>query len=340
MAFITLLLQARFLRLLYVASLLIIPVLTLYGGILCAQGTEHNPPALIDVGVDHGTLTVNVRNAPLAQVLRAIGERAGIQVIVRGNVNSPVTQSFAGVPLEEGLRRLAWGYSLVVAHTAAAGTPRAVMLTRVWVLGSVSTPNSFAAATSAPEITIGRLRHVPERASGFSLLPRQGEQAVARDTEVTVASQRSDWGQEIQTLTEAADRGSEVAVARLGDIIASEADATARHHAVAALGRLTGVEVEPMLTDALGDVDAAVRMRAVRGLRGAGTDTAAQALTAVLAGDPDPQVRLAAVRALVSLPSRTMLQGLEQAAADPDAAVRASAARGLAWWQMHRRDLP
>jgi len=214
------------------------------------------------------------------------------------------------------------------------------MLTRVWVLGGASPPNPLATATSAPEPSLEPLRHAPEQASEFSLLPRQGEQAAPRDTEATVTSQPPGWIQDIQTLTDAADRGSEVAVARLGDMIASEADATVRHHAVAALGRLTGVEVEPMLTEALGDVDAAVRVRAVRGLRGVGTDTAAQALTAVLVGDPDPQVRLAAVRALLSLPSHTMLQGLEQASADPDAAVRTTAARGLAWWHTHRRDLP
>src|SRR5262249_12501319 len=126
----------------------------------------------------------------------------------------------------------------------------------------------------------------------------------------------------------------------LGDIIAVEADAAGRHQAVSAPGRLTGVEGEPVLLAAPGGVEAAGRLRAVRGLRTAGTATPGQSLAAVLAGDPDSQVRVAAVRALLSMPGRTMVQGLEQASADPDTVVRTTAARGLSWWQTHLPALP
>jgi hypothetical protein len=248
MAFSTLRLRARLLRLGYVASLLLSHTLTLDSGRLCAQGAEPNPATRLHVEVDRGTLAVHVRNAPLAQVLRALGEQAGIQVTVSGDVSSPVTHSFAGVPLEEGIRRLAHGYSLVLTHTAAAGTSRAAMLTRVWVLGGASTPDPVASATSAPEP-----RAAPQRQARGQ--PGGSRQVSVPASEATRASQRADWLQVIQTFTAAADHGSAAAVALLGDIMATEADAVVRHHAVAALGRLPGVEVEPVLTDALGDTE-------------------------------------------------------------------------------------
>src|SRR5262245_13526043 len=307
---------------------------------LRAHGADTTPPTLLTEEVDRGTVTVNIRNAPLAQVLRVIGERAGIEVTVRGDVSRPLTQSFAGVPLEEGLRRLTRGYSLVLTHTAAPGPSRAPRLTRVWVLGDASTPDTFTAATTTPGPLGEPRRQAHGPLGGSSQAARHGVLASARTSEAAPESQWAEWTQAIQAFTDAADRGSAAAVVLLGDIMASEADAAVRYQAVAALGRLTGVEVEPLLTDALGDTDVAVRVRAIRGLRGVGTDTAVQALTDVVVGDPEPQVRLAAVSALLSLPSRTMFQGLEQASADPDAVVRDVAARGLSWWHTHLPALP
>src|SRR5262249_15535157 len=156
----------------------------------------------------------------------------------------------------------------------------------VWVLGGTSTPSPSAAATNTPEPTIEPQRQVPRQPRVTRQASLPSAPARARISEVTSAPPRPQWAQEIQTLTDAADRGSEAAVALLGDIIATEADAAVRRQAVAALGRLTGVEVEPVLLAALGDAEAAVRLRAVRGLRTAGSDTAAQSLAAVVVGDP------------------------------------------------------
>ena len=51
-------------------------------------------------------------------------------------------------------------------------------------------------------------------------------------------------------------------------------------------------------------------MRAVRGLRGTGTETAVASLARASTDDADPQVRLAALSALMSFPGHTMAQGL------------------------------
>ncbi len=67
------------------------------------QGTT---ASVIDVKVRYGLLTVNLRDAPLADVLLAIGEQAGFRVLVRGNAKTTVTRSFSDVPLAKGVQRL------------------------------------------------------------------------------------------------------------------------------------------------------------------------------------------------------------------------------------------
>ena len=338
--FMTPALRARLLRLTHSSSLPLILALTSHVGVLGAQGVgivEINPSAAIDVVVRQGRLTIDVRNAPLAQVLRTIAERAGLALTLRSDLSAPITQSFTDLPLREGIERLVRGHSLALSYGAAGGGPGGEIVTGVWVMDGSSAPGAFAVARSAESTSeLPSQGARDSRASEpSSLNDNKDEKAGAIAGGAAVESPGTRWIREIRTLTEEAVRGSEAAVADLGDIIASDADAAVRHQAVAALGQLKGPEIEEVLTDALADVDTSVRVRAVRGLRGAGTDTAVQSLTEVLAGDPDPQVRLAAVRALTSLPGTVTAQGLEKALSDPDAVVRETAARGLSWWVAH-----
>ena len=73
-------------------------------------------PATITVDVRQSLLTVDIRNAPLADVLRVIGERAGLRVLIQGDVSTPVTVAFTGVPLDQGIKRLVRGHSFVLRY--------------------------------------------------------------------------------------------------------------------------------------------------------------------------------------------------------------------------------
>jgi len=330
---------ARFLRLLQLPAVLLALASTFHGGILLAQGAEQGPSPAIDVVVSRGQLTVDVRNAPLAQVLRTIAQKAGLVLTLRGDFSAPITQSFAGLALREGIERLTRGHSLALSYAAAAGKPKGEILAAVWVMGGSSAPGSFAVAGNAAP-TPGSLGQASGGRSESGPSSLEDKKAGASIAAVAVESPGTGWLRELRTLAEEAVRGSEAAVADLGDIIASEEDAAVRHRAVAALGQLQGPAIEDVLTGALADVDASVRVRAIRGLRGSGTETAVQSLSGVLAGDPDPQVRLAALRALTSLPGATTAQGLAKALSDPDARVRDTAARGLSWWEAQLAGVP
>jgi hypothetical protein len=281
-----------------------------------------DPSAILEVSVDRSGLTVDVRNVPLARVLRAVGEQAGVDVSIRGDLNALVTESFHRWPLEEGIRRLARGHSLVVTYAAPEGDGQSRVLTRIWVMGDSSTP--AAAAT-------GSAREPASRATS----PATRDPGEARADERVTG-----WMGGMQALTDEAGRGREAAVAVLTDLSTSEPDAAVRHQAVAALGRLTGPAIEPALTAALADADASIRARAVRGLRGTGTETAVQSLADAAIADEDAGVRLAALRALASYPGPAMREAFAKALSDPDQLVRETAIRGLSWWNTHRPGTP
>ncbi len=77
----------------------VLVVATLLASAHAPMAAEHGSTAsVIDVKVRSGLLTVNLRDAPLADVLLAIGEQAGFRVLVRGNAKTTVTRSFSDVP--------------------------------------------------------------------------------------------------------------------------------------------------------------------------------------------------------------------------------------------------
>jgi hypothetical protein len=51
-------------------------------------------------------LDVEVRAAPLGDVLRAVAEKAGFEIETRGDLGEVRPQSFEAVPLDEAIRRL------------------------------------------------------------------------------------------------------------------------------------------------------------------------------------------------------------------------------------------
>ena len=287
------------------------------GVAMAAPDPEH--PVAIAVTVGQGALTVDVRDTPLAQVLQIIGELSGVGVTLHGDLSAPVTQAFAGLPLEEGIRRLARDHSVIVTYGSPVGESGQSTVTGVWVMGRPA-PRAGAASESWPSTVDSAPGSAKEVQPDVSVADGARESSIAHQIG------------EVQRLADDADRGSVAAMARLAEIGGADADAAIRQQAVAALGRLTTAAVEPVLAAALADTDADVRLRAVRGLRRLGTDTSVQSIAQASLADGDPQVRLAAVTALTSLPGDAMRRALAQASSDADEAVRGVAIRGLAWW--------
>ncbi len=79
------------------------------------------------VQVSKGLLSVEVGAVPFHEVLHTIGEQAEVRVVVRGDSGKVRAQVFEGIPLADGIQRLAAGGNMSLAMIYAldqAGTRR------------------------------------------------------------------------------------------------------------------------------------------------------------------------------------------------------------------------
>ena len=94
---------------------------------------EAHPAADLDIAFEHGLLTVILRDAPLAHVLRTIGERTDFRVVIRGDFDVRVTDAFAGVPADKGVLRLAGDHTLVLVYAPRRHAAEAERLAEVYL---------------------------------------------------------------------------------------------------------------------------------------------------------------------------------------------------------------
>jgi hypothetical protein len=112
------------------------------------------------VVVHQGQLSVDVQAADLGEVLAQIGRQAGLRIVAGPSAGTRVSARFAGVALDEGLRRLLRLASLSHLFRYAPGPAGTVTLTEVHVVGAgpdtlprpaPATDRGFSAASQAPE---------------------------------------------------------------------------------------------------------------------------------------------------------------------------------------------
>ena len=261
----------------------------LAGGLVAVASAQATAGGPIEVSRKGELLSVTVREAPLGEVLRTIGQRAGVNVKL-GNVpvTTPVTASFTDVPIDEGIRRLARGYSLFFVYGTTPTSQDG--LTEVWVIdsamsvarggGSERGGQGEAVAVATPPAPT--MPGAPAAPPAAIRPPDPAPESVARMNE-------------INTLAKKSDTESAVALARM---VVQEPDPAVRAHAALALVALKNASSTPALASALGnDQDAYVRRLAARALGMVGTQDARRVLQSA-ASDADESVRREVARAL------------------------------------------
>jgi hypothetical protein len=90
------------------------------------------------VTMDGGKLSVSLREARIHDVMEAIARQSGIQIIFVGQAaQATLTESFSGLPLEDGLRRLLRGKNYMLMYS---GTERESRIAKVFVMSRTGAP--------------------------------------------------------------------------------------------------------------------------------------------------------------------------------------------------------
>ena len=292
--------------------------------------------AIVEARIDDGLLTLRADGAPLADVLRAIGEAGAFPVVIRGELAAPVSVSLAKQPLESAIRELVGRHTLILTRKDLPLDPDAPELAEIRVV-----ENRAAAAVEDAE--------VPQ---DVAVEGAQGDQAddgppldraSFREARAGVPPPTRD---DLLFELDDPDRTARVAaVPRVGSlppreaveiisyVIANDDDSIVRSRAVAALTRLDGPGARALLRErALGDDDPGLRMQALNALAASRGERAINVIAAALRQESEPKVRMSAIRALGRVGGDWARRSLERAARDADPDISLAAEQALAAW--------
>lgn len=273
--------------------ILAISVLILDGRLALPAAAGQVPTDTIRVAIQEGLLTVDARDAPLADVLRVIGERTGVRVTLFGDVSTRITRSLTAVSLDEGIRQLVKGHSFALVYAPSRSRTDAEVLTEVWVIGS-------------SPVQPGRTRvdageRMPRLKTVQMLATRRDEAAAAELAQIL--SQDTDPVVRTQAAAALGRVGGAQAVAALTEALADQA-VSVRIQAVRAFQLVKGVGAVPALRGVLtGDPDPRVRLMAARVLAALQSVEGRSALEAATS-DPDESVRREVAAALARWKTR------------------------------------
>ena len=284
---------------------------------LCAAIVLHTAPSVsadtaearstMEVALDEGLLRIDARDAPLAELLRAIGEAAGFVTIIEGNLDTTITRRFSGVPLVRAIRDLVGDHSMVMIHHA----------------------------TDDEVLHVAELRvFAPRARTGVTDQPRPSASTLASlDEEALAELSRPERGARIRAVQRLARATGLAAVPLLSNVLERDEDRFVRGNAAAALGEIKGESAVTFLARALEDEAVSVRLNAVRALGEVGSEEAIGILGDILLDHPDRRLRWLAARTLGEQRHEGARWFLEGAALESDRTVRTEVERSLAQWQ-------
>jgi hypothetical protein len=297
------------------------------------------PTAGFKAEVLGGLLTLRADGAPLAEVLRAIGRAGGFEVALRGTLAAPVSASFADRPLEDAIRGLVAGHSLVVRRDPAAA---AAALTEILVIENPAVAGSDHATPDArpePEVAPDDAAEAAAEDAAGELMDREAFRLANTGTppptreDILFELDDPDQSARVAAVPKVGALAPRAAVNVLAGVLAAEEDPLVRSRAVAALTRLDAPGARGLLrARALDDDDPGLRMQALNALAASSRDRSVNVLAQALRQDPEPRVRAAAIRALGRLGGDWSRRILERAARDLDPATSLAAEQALAAW--------
>lgn len=247
---------------------------------------ETSAPPPIEVAFEQDRLTVDVREAPLDEVLQAVAEEAGVIIEIRGDLTAHVTHSFADLPFDEGIRRLLRGHSYILSGDAERSRRIEISILTSHreeapaTTGNVSTPDDERNALQRIRALAGRkdADAVAElsRLAGSDPSPVVRSQALAAlgrlripeaSAPVTLALTDESAAVRIQALRSAKSLKGATAISDLQAIATHDPDPAVRKQAVRLMTDIRNPEVPWLLEQATADSDPAVSQEARKAAR-------------------------------------------------------------------------
>ena len=262
----------------------------------------------LDVEVSQGTFSLVAESVALDEVLRKIGQEAGFEVEIAGELNQPLSLSLTDQPIVAGLRRLLARQSSIFIHH-----PESQVLARVIAWDPAEgTPNPIASSNgTAPR---------PLSAASQGLRDRQS---------IDLRDHSLDREARLSMLEEVAADPSEAQVATLAFLLGQDDDAAIRRVAAIGLSKTDGPNARKALVRALRDPDAQVRRRALQGLGRLDGSLVVAAIAKALHRDREPEIRETAAHLLGRIGGAEAKRALQLARNDQVDSVQRAVAKSL-----------
>jgi hypothetical protein len=289
----------------------------------------------VAVRIDDGRLTLQPHGAPLAEVLRAIGEAGGFEVILRGSLAEPVNEELADLPLEDAIRTLVGAHGLMVLRAAPSTdqTLGDIAEIRVRARGDASAQDLARSepVQAAPQEDVVRQEEIDpaERQEAYRRAVR--DYVPPTREQLTLALSAPATEDRIVAVPKVGMLPAGEAVKVLEDALSDDQDALVRSRAVAALTRLKGPAAGRLLRQrAIEDADADLRAQAINAIATSRGERSVNVLARAIRQDPDPEIRRVAVRALGRIEGDLARRHLERATREGDPEISRAAEQALA----------
>jgi hypothetical protein len=216
----------------------------------------------LEIAATSAGMTVNVHEVPLADVLEAIGRHAGILIVLGGTLDTLVSETLIDIPLDQGIRRLSRGHSVVFIYAGASAAANDAALSEVWVMSASSASGSRDPYSVTPRAGAG------PRDDGRGADTRGRSTASERPVQLTRALKFGTLETRLRLIEAVVrERGEHAAIDVLRDAATHDADPRIRMGAIQVLTFMPSRDAVEAIRATLGDRHAGVRAEALSALR-------------------------------------------------------------------------
>lgn len=245
------------------------------------------------IEVEEGLLTLETREAPVSDVIRAIGERAGFETIVAGQVTISVSVAYSLKPVRVALNELLDNINRIIVYAPSAEQTEEPEILRIVLLASSDSADGAQPASDSTHKFVD-LQQADDKSRSLAVL----RLANATPTDDLIDA--------------------------LTDVLSDDESPLVRTRAAMALGALEDDRAVPALEQALYDPNRTVGVQAVNSLAQIGSERATMALGDVLLNSTDSNQRVVAAWGLGKQDTKLAQQFLDAVSNDPDEQVRAA----------------